>query len=594
MTSASHTPASLVPDLPRRALLIAPTAEEAAVLGLAFDEIRAATVDEVDEVLSLDGAALPCVAVTGIPTRGGRLASLVDQVLGKCTDAVQFVVDHSEPWGTDLAAHGSEALRGLSLIDLIDLGGVPCLRLRPSSDRDLAPDLAPLRDSLVGRPGAQARLAAAVEALGAPGQAERLQARIAELEAELAEANNSSATVADALTKAKSDHKSAVATVNRMQQTPGVRAALLVDRLRRAGLRELRRSPRVRRVAKKAAVVTVALGLVAADVVVVALITETGPGGAVLTVLVLVSLAQLAYALRTDRRLTLINRQVVAGERASVGQGRLDADTSGQRLTEVERVLTELTALTTDLGRNLAIVTASSVDTAHSVATLPDAILSRIPSANGRASVADLWQTQAVANLFSMLPVDDVVPAMGGVDVSPDAILLLVQELRARRPACVVTCGGGPAVLWAALAVRKYGSTTRIVALEHDPAVAASTREWLARHGVADLVEVREAPLTPAGLPAHRTDWYDVVAIRDLQEVGLLFVDGPGEAVGPRARYPAVPLLREHLAPAATVILDDLARHDGQAVVDAWTAQLTGFDLERPPVEKGAAVFRRG
>jgi predicted O-methyltransferase YrrM len=592
VTSASHTPAPLVPDLPRRALLVAPTAEEAAVLGIAFDEIRAATVDEVEAVLALEGAQLPCVAVTGVPTRGGRLAALVEQVLGNCTDSVQFVVDHSEPFGMDLAMHGSEALRGLSLVDLIDLGGVPCLRLRPAGDRDVAPDLGPLRDSLVGRPGAQERLAAAVQALGAPGQAERLQTRISELEAELAEANNSSATTADALTRLKSEHKSAMATVNRMQETRGVRTALLVDRLRRAGLRELRRSPRVRKVAKKAAVVTVALGLAAADIVVVVLITETGPGGAVLTVLVLVSLAQLAYALRTDRRLTVINRQVVAGERAGVGQGRPDPD--AERLSEVERRLSELTELTTSLGRNLAIVTASSVDTAHSVATLPEAILSRIPSANGRASLPDLWQTQALANLFSMLPVDDAVPAMGAGGVSPDAILLVVQELRARRPACVLACGGGAAIVWMALAVRRYGLDTCIIALEHDPAVAASTRDWLARHGVGDIVEIRDAPLAPAGLANHTTDWYDPRVIQDLDGIGLVFVDGPPPTTGPRARFPAVPLLRDRLAPAATIILDDLGRDGAEAVVDAWAAKLTDFCLVRPPVEKGAAVFRRG
>jgi predicted O-methyltransferase YrrM len=594
VTSISHTPAALVPDLPRRALLVAPTPEEAAVLGLAFDEIRAATVEELEAVLAAEGAQVPCVAVTGVPTRGGRLASIVDQVLGRCSTSVQVLLDHSEPWGTDLVAHGSEALRGLSLVDLVDLGGVPCLRLRPGPDRGLAPDLAPLRENLIGRPGAQERITAAVEALGAPGQAERLQTRIAELEAELAEATNSSATAAAALAKARTEHKSVVATVNRLQETPGVRAALVVDRIRRAGLRELRRSPRVRKAVKKAALATAALGLVAADLVVVALITETGPGGAVVTVLVLVSLAELAYALRTDRRLTLINRQVAAGDRGGVGQGRADTATATQRLTEVERVLTDLSAITSDLGRNLAIVTAASVDTARSVATLPEAILSRIPSANGRASLPDLWQTQAVANLFSMLPVDDVVPAMGGAEVSPDAILLLVQELRARRPGCVLVCGGGAAVVWLALAARRYDLDTRIVALEHDPTPPAPTREWLARHGVAGLVDVREAPLEPTGLPNHQTAWYATRAISDLDGVGLVFVDGPPETVGPRVRLPAVPLLLDRLAPNATIVLDDLGRHDEPAVADAWSAQLPGFAQERPPLEKGAAIFRRG
>lgn len=367
MTPTSPSP--LHPSLPSRALLIAPTVERAATLGVAFDDTRAATLDDFVSVLAAEGPTLPCVAVTGVPTRGGRLAAVVDQVLVNCTDIVQFVLDHSEPLGSELLLNGSEALRGLSLVDRIDLGGVPCLRFRPGRDRDIAPDLASLREELVGRPGAHVRLAMAVDSLVAPVQAERFQAQVAELEAQVASVTASLEATTAALAEVRRDHKATATALNRLRSHPLGRAAVLLERVVQKGANELRKSSRVRRLARKAAVVTVGVVLVGADAVVVGLITDSGSGGAVLTVLVLLSLAQLLYAWRSSRRVHALDgrvgqlAQTTAEERKAIAAAR-------RQSAKVERALAELTATSSALERNLAIVTASSVDTAHAVAEL--------------------------------------------------------------------------------------------------------------------------------------------------------------------------------------------------------------------------------
>lgn len=158
-------------------------------------------------------------------------------------------------------------------------------------------------------------------------------------------------------------------------------------------------------------------------------------------------------------------------------------------------------------------------------------------------------QLTSLQNLHALIPVEAPVPyAMACRDSSPELALWLVEALRTDRPELVVGCGGGPATLWAALAVRRFDLDAGIVVLEHDPAAVGATETMLASHGVADLVEVRTAPLEPiAGgelVYAHQ-------AWADLTTIGLLFIDGPGGVP-----FAAAALLAERAAAGVVIVAD--------------------------------------
>lgn len=204
-----------------------------------------------------------------------------------------------------------------------------------------------------------------------------------------------------------------------------------------------------------------------------------------------------------------------------------------------------------------------------------------------------LRQQQAMLNLFSIVPVRDVVPNMGGWAASADVVSLLVGDLLRIRPRLVVECGSGVSTLWTALAIEHHRLECRVVSLDHDPYFAEQTRATLRAHGVDRHVEVRDAPLVPAGVPGHDTAWYNREQIADLHDIGLLFVDGPPDDTGPLVRFPAIPLLKERLAATATVVLDDLIRAGEKEVVARWRLQLPDFEVEELPLQKAAAVFRR-
>jgi predicted O-methyltransferase YrrM len=218
----------------------------------------------------------------------------------------------------------------------------------------------------------------------------------------------------------------------------------------------------------------------------------------------------------------------------------------------------------------------------------------RIESTLGTELKQTFRQVEALQNLNAMLPASDVLPATRGWAASPDLLLVLVDQVIAQRPSLTVECGSGASTLWLALALRRFGIDGRIVALDHDPVYAAKTRDLLARHGVSDFVDVRDAPLEDFTLADGAYSWYARRAWEDLTGIDLLFVDGPPAATGAKARYPALPLLGEALNPAASVILDDLVVPDMQETLRLWLDAYPDFGSELLPLEKQAARLRKG
>jgi predicted O-methyltransferase YrrM len=217
----------------------------------------------------------------------------------------------------------------------------------------------------------------------------------------------------------------------------------------------------------------------------------------------------------------------------------------------------------------------------------------RLEADSGKQVKQAFRQLEALQNLSAMLPADRLLPATRGWAASPDLLAVLVDVVITERPSLIVECGSGASTLWLALAMRRFEIDGRVIALEHDPGFGDSTRGFLARHGVEELAEVRDAPLESFSLDGETYPWYARRAWEDLSGVNLLFVDGPPAATAPLARYPALPLLSRSLNPVATVVVDDLVVPDMEAVLRRWLDAYPEFSSEILPLEKQAAVLRR-
>lgn len=206
---------------------------------------------------------------------------------------------------------------------------------------------------------------------------------------------------------------------------------------------------------------------------------------------------------------------------------------------------------------------------------------------NERRITEGVQEVEALLQLFNRIQPRAAMPSSGNWALPPTGILQLLEVVEKRRPKRIVQLGSGTSTLWLAYALESLGEG-RVIALEHDEHYFAETKALLVAHGFAETVaEVRHAPLGDAGLPDHDTPWYTASAFEDLDAVDLLLVDGPPEATGKSARYPAMPAFLPKLAAGAFVILDDTDRKDEQDIIERWKSEYPGLAEASVPGPRG-------
>lgn len=211
---------------------------------------------------------------------------------------------------------------------------------------------------------------------------------------------------------------------------------------------------------------------------------------------------------------------------------------------------------------------------------------------NERRRLQDYAQMEAYVSLVTALQPAQPLPATRHWAASPDVLKKTAELVLQRAPRLVVEASCGTSTVIIALCLRKLGQGGRVISLEHDPVYAEKTRRALRQQGLEDIATVLQAPLKPYDLGGQRYHWYDLAGLEPQTPIDLLVVDGPPGAQR-KARYPAVPLLIDRLAPDAVVIVDDGARPDEREMVEDWR-KAYGLQPHYLHFEKGAYVIGRG
>lgn len=170
-------------------------------------------------------------------------------------------------------------------------------------------------------------------------------------------------------------------------------------------------------------------------------------------------------------------------------------------------------------------------------------------------------------------------PLSGGFAMNAEGLLWLTDLLQDHQPRKVLEVGSGASTSWMGEFVRRHGG--KIVSVDHLEEYAAQTRHEVEGRGLGDSVEVRLSPLQPIDIKGRTFQWYGPEAFHDLRDIDLLVVDGPPQSTGESARFPALPLLLDRLAPGCLVVMDDFNRPDERAIVEDWLEQFPQFE----PVE---------
>lgn len=275
----------------------------------------------------------------------------------------------------------------------------------------------------------------------------------------------------------------------------------------------------------------------------------------------------------------------------------LDVRHRQQRATRsqhrVEEAVASVAAELRDLRVRTGEATAAVTRTTAAVEELEKAAEAHHAETTQRLAQLDhepLNEVQALLQLLRKVPDAPPLPPVGGWALTPASLLGIWDVVEQERPATIVECGSGSSTVWLCYAARAVGGV-RVVSLEHKGSYARRTEALLAEHGLQDLADVRHARMQEVEVEGELRHWYDPSCLEDLDAIDMLLVDGPPKNSGPLARFPAVPILADRLAPGALIVVDDATRPDEQEAMRRWTEHY-GVEVERQ-LSRDALLLRR-
>jgi predicted O-methyltransferase YrrM len=202
-------------------------------------------------------------------------------------------------------------------------------------------------------------------------------------------------------------------------------------------------------------------------------------------------------------------------------------------------------------------------------------------------------QLEALAAIRDTLDGRISVPSTRDWAASADLLRELASVVMTRRPAVIVETGSGTSTVIIAACLERLGAG-HLWSLEHLASYASATRELLASRGLAQRATVVDAPLVDVRVGDGTWSWYDLEGLPATGPIELLFVDGPPGDTGPLARYPALPVLLDRLAPGATIIVDDGSRPDEREMVARWCAEVPGLTQRSLHLQRGGRLLTLG
>ncbi|MCD6705014.1 MAG: class I SAM-dependent methyltransferase [Thiobacillus sp.] len=202
--------------------------------------------------------------------------------------------------------------------------------------------------------------------------------------------------------------------------------------------------------------------------------------------------------------------------------------------------------------------------------------------------------TLEIINANSLNQLGQTFPVfLGGWSVDAFLGRWLIQHLVEERPKCILELGSGSSTVLIARSLQLLGEAdTAHIVVDHEVKYLGITRDISQLNGVADNVEFLHCPLE--NYASVDKLWYGGLIERlGAHKIDLLIIDGPPGPLQPMSRYPALPLLMEHLAEHCTIVLDDAVREEEQEIARRWINENPGFELTVSFDGHGLAILKR-
>lgn len=211
-----------------------------------------------------------------------------------------------------------------------------------------------------------------------------------------------------------------------------------------------------------------------------------------------------------------------------------------------------------------------------------------------RAREYDLFKIQCINTLVKLLPLRAPLPPMTSWAATPELATHLFRCIQQYKPKHIVELGSGVTTLISGYSLEKFGINGKIISFDHDERYARKTRDEINLHDLSDRIELRVAPLEMCTIDNQNWKWYSTNKLKFEKKIDLLLIDGPPVKTQKNARYPAIPILYEHLNDQAIIIMHDTDRDPESSSIKKWLFQFDDLKTENLYSEKGITVLKKG
>jgi len=198
----------------------------------------------------------------------------------------------------------------------------------------------------------------------------------------------------------------------------------------------------------------------------------------------------------------------------------------------------------------------------------------------------------ALSSIHNLIDLNAPLPIMHSWRANSDYVHDALTDIIQKGKGSVIDIGSGVSTLVFAYGLKKNG-TGKVYSLEHSEKYYHETLRMIKTHKLEDYCEIHLCPLKEYTIDGKTWLWYDISRIDfNKDEIALISVDGPPGNTQEHARFPAVPLLKDHITELTTVFLDDAHRQEEKDIAKIW-AENYKFEKNLVNLTKGLLKLNR-
>ena len=159
--------------------------------------------------------------------------------------------------------------------------------------------------------------------------------------------------------------------------------------------------------------------------------------------------------------------------------------------------------------------------------------------------------------------------SLSGWAIHSDSLQLVIEYIKGKDT--ILELGAGVSTYYLAQTIKDQGHG-KLISIEHDLVFYEKIKTKLKELELSEYCHLLYCPLIDHEIEGEIYPWYDnsLTDFLESTDIDVMLVDGPPGYLREQSRYPALPVLEQHLSANCLILLDDAKRIDEQNIANKW------------------------